>query len=196
MSLLEVSNVVGFTKPPRGPQAWWSNDVSVRKYAEIVASSTMGNTTAETTIASMSVPALALTNKGGIRGWAAGTVSNATSTGTVTLRAKLVVGGTTTTIAETSGISISTSTTPRSWMTLITVLGTTSSTALRGWSMATVSAPSTLDTPPSTYQGFGYSMPIVANSSSAGTLNFTMQLSVASTGVVASGDVAALETLA
>lgn len=191
-----ISNRVGFTKPPRGRALWFTNDVSVRKYSEIVASSTMGNTASETTLATFTVPALALANQGGVRSLISGTVANATSTGTATIRTKLTIGASTVTLAQTSGITLSTSTKSRNWYTEVVVLGTTLSTQLRSANWTAVTAPSTLATAPSTFDGLGRATVTVPNSSASATLKTTVQFSVAHSGVVASVQSGILETLA
>lgn len=196
MSLLTARNVVGFTKPPRGPQLWFINDMSVRLYSELVTTTTLNNSTAESTLASFSVPALAFSNQGGVRAHAAGTLANATSTGTVTLRAKLVLGGTTMTVMESSALSLSTSTSSRSWNAETVILGTTNSTDLRSWNYAEVSTPSALASPVAAFTLSGYNGLVSPNSTASATLNFTAQFSVASTGVTATHNLGTLETLA
>lgn len=195
MSLLTARNTIGFTKPPSGPALWFSNDMSVRLYSELVASATVSNSTAESTLASFSIPALALTNQGGLRTHVSGDITAAT-TATVTLRAKLIISGTTMTVLATSALPLAASTTSRSWNVESVVLGTTNSTQLRSWSYADLSSPSTLTTPPTTFTGAGYATITAPNSSASGTLNITAQFSAASTGISASRHLGTLETLA
>ena len=196
MSLLTARNAIGFTKPPRGPALWFTNDMSVRLYSRLVTTTTLANSTAQTTLASFTVPALSLTNQGGVRAHFAGTLANATSTGTVTLRAKLVITGTTMTVLQSPPLTLSTSTSPRSWNAETVILGTTNSTDLRSWSYADLSVPSALATPASTFTGSGYKALVTPNSTAAGTLTLTAQFSVAAAGVTASRNLATLETLA
>lgn len=195
MALLTVRNVVGFTKPPRGPALWFINDMSVRLYSELVTTTTLTNSTAESTLASFSVPALALSNQGGIRAHAAGKI-RFTSTGTVRLRAKLVLSGTTMTLMESSALPLSASTASRSWNAETVVLGTTNSTDLRSWNLAEVSTPSALASPVAAYSLSGYNSLVTPNSTAAATLNFTAQFSAASTSRTATRNLGTLETLA
>lgn len=193
MSLLTIRDVVGFTKPPRGSAVFFAEPMSLRKVDEKTNTTTVTNSTAETTLGSFTVPALVLFNKGAAAVSVAGTVLNDTTAATtLRLKAKLIIGGSTVTFADSTAINLPVSITPRSWGLDGMVVGTTLSTQLRTWSELRVSAPSTARVAPAAYAGYGYSQAIVPNSSNQSTITVTGQLSTASTDFSASVDVGTL----
>lgn len=198
MSLLDLSNAVGFTKPPRGGKLWFGgSDVAVRKVDEIVSPTTYGNSTSETVLGSMTIPPLSLSNQGGARGYFAGTIRDDTlPTETVRLRTKLVIGGSTVTIAETSAIGLSNSTAPRVWHVESLIMGTTLSTQLLCSGYADITEPSTYITHVNAYTGTSENTVLVPNSTGSATLKVTMQFSTAAADVGGSVQLGYLETLA
>lgn len=197
MSLLTVSNRVGFTRPPRGPALFFLADMSVRRVDELRSTVTVQSTTAQTTLDTLVVPALSLTGGGAVRLTAAGTLKNATqAAGTVRVRAELVIGGSTVTLAETTAIALSTSAVGRTWQMEVGAIGSTLSTQLRAWSWMAVSAASTQATPASAWTGVGQRTVTVPNSSALADLKVTAQLSHPSTKLKLTAESMTLETLA
>lgn len=195
MSLLTVSNWVG--KPPRGPQLFFLHDMSVRRVDEMRSTVTVQSTTAQTTLDTLTVPALSLTGGGAVRLNAVGTVVNTSQAGgTVRLRAKLVIGGSTVTLLETPAIALSTSIASRVWGVEVGAIGSTLSTQLRGWSWAALGTASTQTTPPTTWVGQGYRTIVVPNTTSQASLRVTAQLSHSSTKMRLTAEAMTLETLA
>ena len=94
MSLLTVRNIVGFTKPPKGTALFFAVPMALRKVDELVVTTTVTNSTAETSLGTMTLPAVTLTSQGAAAFLMAGTVLNTTNAGgTVRLRSKIVIGG-------------------------------------------------------------------------------------------------------
>ena len=181
-SLLTVRNIIGFTKPPRGTAVFFQTPMTVRKVDEKVATTTITDTTTETILASMTLPAVTLTSQGAAAMTVSGTFLNqSTATESIRLRGKIEIGGSTLTFAETTGITCSTSTSLRSWAFTAGLIGSTLSTELRSWSDITMSAPSTSLTPVSTSLYNGYGLVTVPNSSSQSIFTLSGQLSTAST---------------
>lgn len=197
MSLLSVSDRVGFTKPPHGSMVFFVSPMSVRKAGEKVSTTTLTNTTAETLLASFTVPALTHTNQGGTRSIVAGTLTNnSTSAVTVTLRTKLTIGASTTTISQSSALSLAGSSLSRHWMAEVQTIGTTFSTQLRTWSAAVVTNPSSRTITTNAFSLAGTNNIVVANTTAAATLKFTAQLSAASTAKRATVTAGWIETIA
>lgn len=197
MSLLSVSDIVGFTKPPRGSMVFFVSPMSVRKAGEKVSTTTLTNSTAETLLASFTVPALTHVNQGGTRTLVTGALTNnSTSAVTVTLRTKLTVGASTSTIFQTSALSLAGSTLPRTWMAEVQTIGTTFSTQIRTWSAAVITNPSSRTITTNALSLAGTNNITVANTTAAATLKFTAQLSAASTAHSATASAGWIETIA
>lgn len=197
MSLLSVSDIVGFTKPPRGSMVFFVSPMAVRKAGEKVSTTTLTNSTAETLLASFTVPALTHTNQGGTRSVVVGTMTNAsTSAVTVTLRAKLTVGASTVTLSQTSALSLTGSTLSRHWGAEVQTIGTTFSTQLRTWSGAVITNPSSRSITTNAFALTGTNTVTVPNTTAAATLKFTAQLSAASTARRATVTAGWIETIA
>lgn len=197
MSQLSISDKVGFTKPPHGPLLFFLSSMAVRQAGTKVSTTTLSNSTAETTLASFTVPAMTHISQGGTRSIVVGTLTNAT-TGAVTviLRTKLTVGATTSTISQTSALSLSTSPSPRHWMAEVHTIGTTLSTQVRTWTGAVIANPSTRTIATNAFSLAGTNTITVPNTTAAGTLKFTAQLSLASTARQATVTAGWIETIA
>lgn len=196
MSLLSISDTIRFTKPPRGPALFFISPMGVRKAAEKVSTTTVVSSTAETVLASFAVPALTMVNQGGTRAIVAGSLRNhVTAGGTVILRAKLTVGASTITLMESSGVALSTAAASRHWQAAVLVLGTTNSTSLRSWGVASITSPTTRSLAPVASDFASQNTVVVPNSSAASTLKFTAKLSASSTGLSASVMAGWLETI-
>src|SRR3990172_5815641 len=195
MSLLQTAPTLGFTNPPHGPPLFFASDVSTRKQASLSSTVTLSNSTAETALVSLTMPALTFVTQGGGRLWVAGTARNSTNAArTVTYRGKLTIGATTTTIFATTHISMVQSTKPRQWQAAIGVVGTTLSTQLRTWGALDLSGASTISMPPTTYSGASYLLATVPNSSAATVFKLTAQVSAASTRLKVTADAGYLES--
>lgn len=197
MSLLSISDIVGFTKPPRGSMVFFVSPMSVRKAGEKFSTTTLTNSTAETLLASFAIPALTHSNQGGTRSTVIGTMTNAsTSAVTVTLRTKLTVGASTVTISQSSALSLTGSALSRHWGAQVQTIGTTFSTQLRTWTSAVITAPSSRTIATDAFSLTGSNTITVPNSTATATIKFTAQLSAASTARRATVTAGWLETIA
>ncbi len=123
--LISLSNQeFGFTgnrdirdpKPPRGEIPWFNPNVTVRKVDENSTAISVNNDSSETTIATMTLPALILASTGAARLTAYGTVNKDTGGGeTVTFRLKLADQSSTSTVLATAGINAGNSTDTHAW---------------------------------------------------------------------------------
>jgi hypothetical protein len=167
--------------------------MSVKKIDELVATTTIINSTAETSLGTMTIPASVFVGQGGAAMSMSGTVLNTSAAaGTARLRAKVILGGTTSVFAETTALSCSTSNNSRAWTLASGLIGSTLSTQLRTWSDVVLSAPSTSKVAPSTYSGVGYGSILLPNTSAQSTIEVTAQLSAASTNFSFTSDAAEL----
>lgn len=189
-SWLEVSDRLKFTKPPHGDLLWFNESMSVRLIDETSGVTSYTSSTAATTIASLVAPANSLSNGGAVRFQAGGTVL-APSTGTLVLTLKGAVAGSTSTLLATTGITLSTSTSPRSWEVAGVLYGQQPGQQ-HALGAVRVSAPSTGTLAPTSYESVGRS--------TAGfdeTLQYTMSLvsQVSSTEITVTRHVGLLETM-
>jgi hypothetical protein len=171
--------------------------MSVRKVTEKVSTTTLTNSTAETLLASFTIPALSHANQGGSRAMVIGTMINAGAGAvTVTLRTKVSIGASTVTLAQTSALSLSTSASNRHWATEVQTIGTTQPTQLRVWTAAAISNPSTRSLVGNAFTLTGTNTVSVPNSTATATYKFTAQLSAASTARRVAATAGWLETIA
>jgi len=179
--------------PPRGDPVFFVLPVASRRLDENSTTITAVNSTAETTVATLTMPALTIASTGAARFMAAGKITNtAVAGGTVTFRAKLDDGsGSPAVVMETSGIVCSTDNNPRRWA-LETYLAAKITNGQSVWGFLDVSAPSTRATAPSAYTGVTYSTAAETDSTPI-TITITAQLSAASTGFSVSREFALLE---
>lgn len=178
--------------PPRGDPVFFVLPVASRRLDENSTTISVTNTTAETTVATLTMPALTISSTGAARFMAAGTISNTgVAGGTVTLRAKIDDGNGATTIAETSGIVCSTSTSLRRW-NLHTYLAAKVANGQACWGFVDVSVASNSRTAPSTYTGVTWSTAAQSDNLPI-TITVTAQLSAASTAFTLSREFALLE---
>jgi hypothetical protein len=168
--------------------------MAVRLLDQSTAPTTVNNTTAETVLTSMTAPANTLSNGGGMRMSVAGTITNSTATGgTVVLRAKAAVSGSTTTILESSGIAVSTSTKGRTWAAEVVMFGQQPSVQ-HNWGGLVVSSPSTMTLPPSSFEAVGRSTGGLDETVQI-TMSMWAQMSTTSTGFTVTRQAALLEGL-
>lgn len=196
MSLISISDRIGFTKPPHGSAVFFITPMAVRKADEITVTTTVANSTTQTILGTLDIPAMSFVSQGGAAGVVTGTIRNHVSAGaTIVLRATLTIGGSTTTIMESSAIALSTSVNSRHWQLGVAVIGTTQSTALRTWGEAFITNPTTRSLAPVASNLASQRTMTVANTTTAATLKITAALSAASTGLTASLVAGWLETV-
>jgi hypothetical protein len=171
-------------RPPRGGPVYTADPVVMRLLDGNSTAVSANDTNAETTIANVSIPALALSSTGGVRLTASGTIANSgVAGGTVTFRVKLTDESATQTVLATSGIVCSTSTSLRRWVLESIVMGS-QPTVQKAWGFLQVSQPSANTFAPVSAQVVGYSgasrdetdqisMTVTAQPSAA-SLNFTV----------------------
>lgn len=179
-------------KPPRGTPIFYTLAVASRRLDENSTTITAVNSTVETELASLTMPAQTLTSTGAARFSAVGFVSNsAVAGGTVKFRAKLTDGTSTALVAETSGLVASTSTSPRAWG----VEGYVMNKIANGqaiWSWLDMSYPAAGINTPVEVATVGYSTSALTDTTSI-TLTITGQLSSPSTGFSVDRKTALLE---
>ena len=152
------------------------------------------NSASETTVASVTVPALTIRSQGMTRLSAAGTVTNTTDTGGgVTFRVKAAVTGSTSTVLATTAVACSTSGESRKWVLEEWMFGNDANTQTH-WGQFDLSAASTGTLPPSTFSGNGYSTGGLDETVEI-TLSVTAQMSVGSTGFSVVRESAVLEAV-
>ena len=169
-------------KPPHGVPDW-TFPLATRKIDSNSTDVDITSSTAETTVADVDAPALALRSEGGTRLMASGTIfKSAVAGGTVTFKVKVADGTGTSTVLETSGVVCSTSTEFRKW-NLETIMFGNAENAQTHWGFIDVSAASSVSLPDSTFSSVGYS---TSGLTETDVLNVTVtaQLSAASTGFV------------
>lgn len=180
------------TKPPHGPPIFYALAVASRRLDENSTTVTVTNSTVETVLASLTMPAQTLTSTGAARFTAVGAVSNTTvAGGTVKFRAKLSDGTSTAVVAETSGLVASTSTGLRTWA----VEGYVMNKIANGqavWTWLDMSNPTSQTNTPVDVATVGYSTAAMTDTTSI-TLTVTGQLSSPSTGFTVDRKVALLE---
>ena len=180
-------------KPPHGIPDY-TFPMASQKVDENSTAISVTNSAAETTIATLAVPALTIRSEGATRLSAAGTVSNSlVAAGTVTFRLKASVTGSTSTVLATSGIVCSTSTSSRKWALDEIMFGNDTNVQTH-WGGLDVSAASAGTLPPSTFSSVGYSTSGLAETEII-TLRLTAQMSAASTGFSVVRESAVLEAI-
>ena len=180
-----------FIRPPGGDYPWYANPVVVRKVDENSTAITVSNTMTETTIHSLTLPALTLASTGAARLSATGTIDKNTA-GTATFRLKIADDSSTATVLATSGVSPATSTNPHAWSLEALLVGKQPGIN-RAWGVLDVAqagAGATLK--PSTYSSVGFST-MGLDETNQWTVEITVQLSAASTALSVTGQVAILE---
>lgn len=189
-SWLEVSDQLKFTKPPHGDWLWFNEAMSVRLIDQTTGVLTYTSSTAATTVASLVAPANSLANGGAVRFQAGGTVLS-TGYQSLTFTLKGSVAGSTSTLLTTTGIPLSSSTSPRSWEVTGVVYGQQPS-AQHTLGAVQVSTPSTGTLKPVSYESVGRSTAGLDES-----LQFTMSLvsQVSSTEVTVTRHVGLLEAM-
>ena len=180
-------------KPPSGNIPWYSDNVTVRKVDENSTAQTVTNSNSETTVASLTLPALTLSSTGAARLSATGTVDKNTGGGeTVTFRVKLADQTTTTTVLATSGVNVANSTGTHAWLLEALVLGK-QPTVNRAWGLLDISiAGAGASLLPSTFSSVGFST-LGLDETEEWTVTITAQMSAASTSFSVARQVAILE---
>ncbi len=197
--LISISNQVygRFSRdptPPSGPPPWYADAMTVRKVDENSTAISVSNTTTETTIATMTLPALTLTSTGAARLSATGTIQSSTTVGTFTVRVKMADGASTETVLATSGISFSTSNSLRPWLLEAWVLGKQPNVN-RAWGGIEIGAAgSGASLLPSTYSAVGFST-MGLDETDPWTVSMTVQMSTASAALTMTREVSILEAI-
>lgn len=192
--LITLSNraVWATATPPGGGFPWYSDPVAVRKVDENSTATTVVNSNTETNVAIVDLPALTLASTGAARLSASGTISKASTGGTVTFRIKVSDNTSTATVLATSGINVTGSGSPHAWAIEAWLLGKQPSVN-RAWGVmdvATAGAGGTIK--PSTFSGVGFST-MGLDETEEWTVRITAQMSVASTSFSVTRQVAILE---
>lgn len=180
-------------RPPGGSIPWYAEGVTVRKVDENSTAVSVTNTTTETTIANLDLPALTLTSTGVMRMSATGTILN-NSTNGVTIRIKAIDDVTTDTVLASTSIKPAASGSPHAWGVEFFVLGKQPGVN-RGWGyldVATAGAAGTLK--PSTYSAVGFST-MGLDETDEWSITITAQMSAATTAMTVTRQVAILEAL-
>lgn len=179
-------------KPPHGIPDY-TYPMASQKVDENSTALTVTNSASETTVATLTVPALTIRNQGATRLSAMGTVTNSTDTGgAVTFRLK-ASDGTSTTVLATTAVACSTSANQRTWTLDEIMLGNDSNVQTH-WGEFDLSAASTGTLPPSTFTGVGSSTSGLDETAQI-TLTVTAQMSVGSTGFSVTRESAILEAV-
>lgn len=180
-------------KPPHGIPDY-TYPVASQKIDENSTAITVINSAAETTVATLVVPALTVRSQGATRLAASGTVTNTTDTGGgVTFKVVASVTGSTATVLATTAVSCSTSANARKW-TLDEIMFGNDTNVQTHWGHFDLSAASTGTLPPSTFSGVGSSDGALDETEQI-TLKVTAQMSVGSTGFSVVRESAILEAI-
>lgn len=178
-------------RPPGGDRPWYSESVTVRKVDENSTAITATNTASETTLASMTLPALTLYSTGAARISAVGTMSKNTA-GTYTIRVKLADQSSTATVLATTAFTPASSTSEHAWGLEAWLFGK-QPTENRSWGVFDVSVAGSRGTmSPSTFSVLGWSTSSL-DETEEWTVSITAQMSAASTALSVSRQVAILE---
>lgn len=180
-------------KPPRGRPPWLSEPVTVRKVDENSTAQSVTNSNSETTISSLTLPALILSSTGAARLSATGTVDKNTGGGeTVTLRLKVADESSTSTVLATSGINLGNSTDPHAWLMETLFLGKQPGIN-RSWGLLDVAgAGASATLTPSTFSAVGFST-MGLDETEQWTISITAQMSAASTSFTVTRQASILE---
>ena len=179
-------------QPPSGSPPWYSAPVTVRKVDENSTATSVTNTASETTIATMTLPALTLSSTGAARLSAVGTIKSSTTVGNFTLRVKVADDSSTSTVLASSGISFSTSTSLRAWTMESWLLGKQPNIN-RAWGVLDISQPGAgASLLPTTFSAFGFST-LGLDETETWTVSITAQMSAASTALAITREVSILE---
>ena len=179
--------------PPHGNPRY-TFPVATRSIDTNSTATTVSNTTTETVVIDVDLPALTIRSKGATRLAAAGTIFNsAAASGTVTYRVKVDDGGGDTTVLATSGIVCSTSTGTRSWVLDAVMFGNGNSIQTH-WGVYELSEASTGNMPPVATSVVGYSTSGI-DETNAINMTVTAQMSAASTGFTVVRESAILEAV-
>ena len=178
-------------KPPTGLPPYYPGDVTVRKVDENSTAISYNSDTAETTIATLTLPALILASTGAARLSAVGTLDKNTG-GTYTIRVKAADQTSTATVLATSAFTVASDANEHAWTLEAWFLGKQPSEN-RTWGVFDASVAGTRGTlSPSTFSTLGWSTSTL-DETEEWTITITAQMSAASASLGVSRQVAILE---
>ena len=180
-------------RPPGGTVPWYAEGVTVRKVDANSTAVSVSNTTTETEIANLDLPALVLSTTGAARLSLTGTLDQNTA-GNTTFRLKVADSASTGIVFATSGVSTTSSTSSHPWGMEFLFLGKQPSVN-KSWGYVDVGvAAGGGSLTPSTYSSVGFST-MGFDETDAWTISITAQMSVASTALSVTRQAAVLEAI-
>ncbi len=181
----------GDSKPPRGDVPSYAKPVVVRKLDENSSAISVDTDTAETTIATLTLPPLILQSTGAARLSAVGTLDKNTA-GTYTIRVKAADQTSTATVLATSAFTVASDANEHAWTLEAWFLGKQPNVN-RTWGVFDASVAGTRGTlSPSTFSSLGWSTSSL-DETEEWTITITAEMSVSSASLGVSRQVAILE---